>query len=171
MNKEMDILTNTTFWTSLAQRYFDAESSEAEELVLKSFVASKASYDPVFDTTELELFANVRATMSIIAIGRQTHSKSATRHTQEAPPRHLRWWKWATVGAAASIAGTLLILPSSENRTSKGDICMASVNGQIITDRKEVLSLMHDSWEDIDISSDGSEIVVSQLKEMFGELE
>ena len=69
----MDILTNASFWTSLAQRYFDAESTETEELVLKSFVASEASSDPVFDAAALELFTDVRATMSLIAVGKQTH--------------------------------------------------------------------------------------------------
>ena len=169
MNNKMDILTNASFWTSLAQRYFDAESTETEELVLKSFVASEASSDPVFDAAALELFTDVRATMSLIAVGKQTH---IGERTAVPTVRRARWWKWAVAGVAAGIiGGTLLILPAYDGGSSNGNVCMASINGKVITDREEVLSLMHDSWADIDISSDGSEVVESQLKEMFGELE
>lgn len=168
----MYILTNTAFWTSLVQHYFDAESTETEELVLKSFVASSASSDPVFDATARELFTDVRVTMSLFAAGRQTHSGAMPSSDAMPKAGHVRWWKWAAAGVAAGIiGGTLLILPKSDGENSVANVCMASVNGKVITNRDEVLSLMRDSWADIDISADGSEVVKTQLKELFEELE
>ena len=173
MKKNIDILTNTAFWVSLAQRYFDAMTSEEEERVLKCFVASDFSHDKSFGADALELFEDVRATMSIIITGKHTSGQKDER-TQEGRTalQGARRWKWAAAGvAAAVVGGTFFLLHTANDTSMEEDICLARVNGKLVTDRDEVISLMHDSWNDIDIQSDGAEVVESQLKEMFNVLE
>ena len=176
MKKNIDILTNTAFWTSLAERYFEAETSEEEEKVLKCFVASEFSCDKAFGPESLELFEDVRVTMSIITVAKHTLSQTEGRKPAESktltPNQGVRKWKWVAAGvAAAVVGGVFFLLPSANDNPTDGDICLARVNGQLVTDRDEVISLMHDSWNDIDILSDGSQVVESQMKEMFNLLE
>ena len=176
MKKNIDILTNTAFWTTLAERYFEAETSEEEEIVLKCFVVSEFSYDKAFGQESLELFEDVRVTMSIITVAKhtlaQTDGHTPAESTTLVSHQGIRGWKWVAAGVAAAIVGGMFfLLPSTNDNPTDSDICLARVNGQLVTDRDEVISLMHDSWNDIDILSDGSQVVESQMKEMFNVLE
>ena len=49
-------------WEQLAERYFQAETSEAEEQQLRRFLCSSQAQDPRFD--------EIRATMSLMHVGR-----------------------------------------------------------------------------------------------------
>ena len=52
-----------SYWEDLAERYFQAETSEQEEAELRKFLCSNAARDPRFD--------EIRATMSFLHVSRQ----------------------------------------------------------------------------------------------------
>lgn len=175
MKQKMDIMTNTVFWTILANRYFDAECSEAEEALLKRFVASKFSYDDIFSTDAIHLFREARATMSLICAGRMDYklNMTSTIPTPLSSDSHRsngRMWRWVVTGAAAGIVGVTFLITQSGS-TENEDVCLAYVNGEVITEREKVMEIIRDSWNDIDIESGGVGRVESQLKDMFDVLE
>ena len=55
-----------SYWEELTERYFQAETSEAEEAQLRRFLCSREALDPRFD--------EVRATMSLLHVCRQASS-------------------------------------------------------------------------------------------------
>lgn len=52
-----------SYWEQLAERYFQAETTEEEEQQLRRFLCSSQTQDPRFD--------EIRATMSLLYVGRQ----------------------------------------------------------------------------------------------------
>jgi len=52
-----------SYWEQLAERYFQAETTEEEEQQLRRFLCSSQAQDPRFD--------EIRATMSLLYVGRQ----------------------------------------------------------------------------------------------------
>ena len=165
MNDNIEIMTNTAFWRDIANRYFEAECSEAEEELLKAFVASPFSYADEFDDSTLRLFQDVRATMSLFVAAKKLNGNSVKTMSVS---QKGRIWKWTAIGIAAAVAGiTFILLPSTEGTAHSGDICMATVNGKVVTDRDEVMALMRDSWENIGLQEDEGGIVEAQMKELF----
>lgn len=61
-----------SYWEDLAERYFLAETSEAEEAQLRKFLCSGAANDPRFD--------EIRATMSLLHVSRPSGKLYVIRH-------------------------------------------------------------------------------------------
>ena len=59
-----------SYWEDLAERYFQAETSEAEEAQLRRFLCTDEARDARFD--------EVRATMSYLYVARTKRAKSGT---------------------------------------------------------------------------------------------
>lgn len=78
-----------SYWEHLAERYFQAETTDEEEALLRSFLCSKEAQDPRFD--------EVRATVSYLHVCRQSLSPDA------APARREK------VGFLLAIAASLCI--------------------------------------------------------------
>ena len=171
MNKKENICIQATYWTRLSQRYFEADLSDEEENALMRFVASEASRDPRFGEPALSLFGEVRATMSLITVGRMAVSAQSEEKTDERLPEQNRSGgplssnviRWVT-GIAAAVV--MVFVLSRWLRPGDDDIYVASVNGTLITDKEKVLDLMHDSWNDIDFQPSTGEME-QQMKEMF----
>ena len=72
-------------------------------------------------------------------------------------------WVWA---AAACVAGLVLVMLAWPSK----NVCVAYVDGVKITDRDEVLALMHDSWDDIALDADAN-TVETQLTDLFNTIE
>ena len=165
MNYKIDIMTDTAFWANMARRYFEAECSEEEERLLKSFVASPFSDNDVFDGQTRSLFNEVRATMSLFAAAKRCQGKAVSQLYKS---NKARIWGWTATGIAAAVAGvTFLLMPSSDGNSIHNDVCKAMINGVEVTDRDEVIELMRDSWEDIGLQPDEAGIIESQMKEIF----
>ena len=134
---------NMAYWRRQAERYFDCTLTDEEERQLKSFVAHSDS--PAFD--------DVRAVMGYAAVARRQAAR---------PSANLRR-RW--VGAAAAlvlILGMTLLL-----RWSNPD-CVAYVNGQRITDRQQVVRLMHSTMQQVALDdSPAKATMASQLTDMF----
>lgn len=61
-----------SYWEDLAERYFQAETSEREEAELRKFLCSSAANDPRFD--------EIRATMSLLHVSRPSAKFNVIRH-------------------------------------------------------------------------------------------
>ena len=61
-----------SYWEDLAERYFQAETSEMEEAELRKFLCSDAARDHRFD--------EIRATMSLLHVSRPKRKTFVMRH-------------------------------------------------------------------------------------------
>lgn len=134
-------------WLALRDRYFEVETTDEEERLLRRFAATALAQDDPD-------FADLCAVMSIVAVGKAASSK----RQNEMKRRRMRW-VWA---AAACVAGLVLVMLAWPSK----NVCVAYVDGVKITDRDEVLALMHDSWDDIALDADAN-TVETQLTDLF----
>lgn len=123
------------YWKEMARRYFDAETTEAEERMLKRFAAS-----PEADGAEWD---ELRAVMGYATVGKRLRGQAATTNT--IPLRRMPQWMW--IAAAAVFAGMILLpitmwLTDSQDSLDE-DICIAYVNGNQVTDPAQVIQAMH----------------------------
>lgn len=138
----------------LTARYFEAETSEAEERLLKSFLCTPESNDPAFE--------EVRALMGLGAYGRRVlqggrASRTATPHKR--PTTLLKW--------AAAIAIVLLTGVSAGTFAYQhNNQCVAYIDGRKITDSRQVMQAMRTSMHNVGAPT-GTPTVESQLKDMF----
>ena len=70
-----------SYWEALAERYFQAETSEQEEAELREFLCSSQALDSRFD--------EIRATMSLLHVCRQTSPKKGANYADEGTPSPL----------------------------------------------------------------------------------
>ena len=61
-----------SYWEDLAERYFQAETSEKEEAQLRKFLCTEAASDPRFD--------EIRATLSFLHVSRPPRRPHVIRH-------------------------------------------------------------------------------------------
>ena len=123
------------YWKEMARRYFDAETTEAEERMLKRFAAS-----PEADGAEWD---DLRAVMGYATIGKRIRGQVAANNT--IPLRRMP--QWMRIAAAAVFAGLILLpitmwLTDSQDSLDE-DICIAYVNGHRVTDPAQVIQAMH----------------------------
>ncbi len=169
------ITQQASFWIHLTERYFEADLTEYEESILKRFLASDVSSDQGFSKDALSLFVEVRAVMSLTTVGRGATSYNHNMNTISSVPGKKKSgitqmttkWRWIA-GIAASIIIALVIVLFKNSR--EDGIYRALVNGNVITDKEQVLTLMLDSWDDIDIQLSSDEVEL-QMKEMFNGME
>ena len=136
-------------WKELARRYFEAETTEAEEDALVRFLATPAAQGKEFD--------ELRAVMGYAATGRVLYGRRRTRGMR------LRYY------AAAAVAG-LIVLTTAWRLTESANVCVAYINGQRCTDKEVVLSEALKSIEKVSHRS-SEETVQSQLSDIFHTLE
>ena len=123
------------YWKEMARRYFDAETTEAEERMLKHFAASPESDGAEWD--------ELRVVMGYATVGKRLRGQAATTNT--IPLRRMPQWMW--IAAAAVFAGLILLpitmwLTDSQDSLDE-DICIAYVNGNQVTDPAQVIQAMH----------------------------
>ena len=123
------------YWKEMSRRYFDAETTEVEERMLKRFAAS-----PEADGDEWD---ELRAVMGYATVGKRLHGQTATTHTIPLRPRR----RWIPTVAAASILLALVAVPTvkwlTADESAEKNICIAYVNGHRVTDPAQVIQAMH----------------------------
>lgn len=135
------------YWLRLSQRYFEAETTDEEESLLRQFAATTRDAD----------FDELRAVMGLMAVARQEARQKPKRHV--APLRY--------IGMAASLLMVLgLSVFFATQQTSEPEY-IAYVGGKIITDAQQVMQLMQSSMEEFSTEIDASTTVESQLRGMF----
>lgn len=141
------------YWETLIQRYFEAETTEAEENELRSFLSTSPGLDSRYD--------EVRAVMGYLAVGRSLNKKKMARR----PSRMIRTMRH--VGVAASLALMIGFVSFYwSDLISERESYVAYVDGNKITDRAIVSQLMQESFAGVGIGEAESD-AEAQLLEMF----
>lgn len=133
-------------WKELAERYFEAQTTDVEEEALARFLATPASQGKEFD--------ELRAVMGFVATGRAIHNRQRTRRVR------LRYY-----AAAAAITG-VLALTAVWQVAQRTNVCVAYINGERYTDKEIVFS---EAMKSIDkVRHDlPQETVQEQLSDIF----
>lgn len=133
-------------WKELAERYFEAQTTDVEEEALARFLATPASQGKEFD--------ELRAVMGFVATGRAIHNRQRTRRVR------LRYY-----AAAAAITG-VLALTAVWQMAERTNVCVAYINGERYTDKEIVFS---EALKSIDkVKHDlPQETVQEQLSDIF----
>ena len=141
------------YWEMLIQRYFEAETTEAEGKELRSFLSTSPGLDSRYD--------EVRAVMGYLAVGRSLNKKKMARR----PSRMIRTMRH--VGVAASLALMIGFVSFYwSDLISERESYVAYVDGNKITDRAIVSQLMQESFAGVGIGEAESD-AEAQLLEMF----
>lgn len=147
------------YWKEMARRYFDAETTEAEERMLKRFAAS-----PEADGAEWD---ELRAVMGYATVGKRLRRQAASI-TSIIPFRPRR--RWIPAVAAASILLALVAVPTLKwlraDESAEKDICIAYVNGHRVTDPAQVIQAMHHAMSHVQ-QVEPMTTVEEQLGSMF----
>ena len=146
------------YWKEMARHYFDAETTEAEERMLKRFAAS-----PEADGAEWD---ELRAVMGYATVGKRLRGQAAATNT--IPLRRMP--QWMRIAAAAVFAGLILLpitmwLTDSQDSLDE-DICIAYVNGHRVTDPAQVIQAMHHAMSHVQ-QVEPMTTVEEQLGSMF----
>lgn len=133
-------------WKELAERYFEAQTTDVEEEALARFLATPASQGKEFD--------ELRAVMGFVATGRAIHNRQRIRRVR------LRYY-----AAAAAITG-VLALTAVWQVAQRTNVCVAYINGERYTDKEIVFS---EAMKSIDkVRHDlPQETVQEQLSDIF----
>lgn len=133
-------------WKELAERYFEAQTTDVEEEALARFLATPASQGKEFD--------ELRAVMGFVATGRAIHNRQRTRDVR------FRYY-----AAAAAITG-VLALTAVWQMAARTNVCVAYINGERYTDKEIVFS---EAMKSIDkVRHDlPQETVQEQLSDIF----
>lgn len=133
-------------WKELAERYFEAQTTDVEEEALARFLATPASQGKEFD--------ELRAVMGFVATGRAIHNRQRMRRVR------LRYY-----AAAAAITG-VLALTAVWQVAERTNVCVAYINGERYTDKEIVFS---EAMKSIDkVRHDlPQETVQEQLSDIF----
>lgn len=133
-------------WKELAERYFEAQTTDVEEEALARFLATPASQGKEFD--------ELRAVMGFVATGRAIYNRQRTRRVR------LRYY-----AAAAAITG-VLALTAVWQVAQRTNVCVVYINGERYTDKEIVFS---EAMKSIDkVRHDlPQETVQEQLSDIF----
>ena len=137
----------------LIDRYFEAETTEAEERELRLALAATKCRSAKID--------EARAVLGYLAVGRNE-------------ARRRRIFTLPRVAAAAAVAAvcTAVALPLMQRADSGADRCVAYVGRTEITDSRRVLQMMHSDLALMGEASQSLESdVASQLSTLFNSAE
>lgn len=134
------------YWLRLAERYFEATTTEAEESELRQFAATTS--DPDFDA--------LRAVMGYAAVRRRNSGQRKT----------LSYRRPMGIAAALLLVIGLSVVATRQTDRQEGD-CVAYVNGVQVTDEGRVFALMSETMSNLHLSSLEADPVESQLEIMF----
>ncbi len=143
---------NNTTWDELIDRYFEAVTTEEEEILLRRFLASAEGADRRYD--------DVRAVMGFLVTGKQLRKAASPR------PVRLRLSAWRGVAAAAVLVVGFGVATLSRFALPEADVYVAYVGGERVTAPDAVLLQMQLSMQTV-ASPVGEPSVEQQLTEMF----
>lgn len=144
-NKQL--ITSQAELEHLIERYFDGETSIAEEVVLRQALA----HCP----WESEAIDNARMVVGYFAAHRHHKSHQATR-----PLRQRVMGIAATIAIIMSIGGYALW-----HQLRTADECIAYVNGHTVNDNDEVIALIEKDLSNMDNAAQGMASQLSSLGE------
>ncbi len=113
------------YWMLLIDKWFEGVTSESEEESLRRFLASDAASDPCYN--------EAKAVMGMFVTANRRHRRSLRR------ARAIGW------ASAAAIAIILISVGIMRN----GSTCIMWQDGEMITDRDEIIASAESSLTDI----------------------
>lgn len=148
-------MSKKDYWLRLSERYFEAETTDEEEEMLKSFLLSEAGRDSDFD--------ELRAVMGFVAVGRKVNRKDASVY------RHF-FGRTAAVYAAAAACVLFILMLVPFRAAEPEEICVAYISGEKITNVDKVMLEMRASWLNVQSDKD-IPTIEQQLSGMFATME
>lgn len=115
--------SDNDYWKALAERFFEAGTSEEEERELRRFIASGLAGSE---------FNDVRAVMGLAAVGARRYHRRRRRTV------------FLSAAAAAAVVMTAVSLAADG-----GDSCVAYINGTKHTDEAIVMAQMHSTMDEM----------------------
>ena len=119
----MNDYSDNEYWKALAERFFEAGTSEEEERELRRFIASGLAGSE---------FNDVRAVMGLAAVGARRYNRRRRRTV------------FLSAAAAAAVVMTAVSLAADG-----GDYCVAYINGTKHTDEAIVMAQMHSTMDEM----------------------
>lgn len=119
----MNDYSDNDYWKALAERFFEAGTSEEEERELRRFIASRLAGSE---------FNDVRAVMGLAAVGARRY--------------HRRRRRTIFLSAAAVVA---VVMTAVSLAADGGDSCVAYINGTKHTDEAIVMAQMHSTMDEM----------------------
>lgn len=119
----MNDYSDNDYWKALAERFFEAGTSEEEERELRRFIASGLAGSE---------FNDVRAVMGLAAVGARRYNRRRRRTV------------FLSAAAAAAVVITAVSLAADG-----GDSCVAYINGTKHTDEAIVMAQMHSTMDEM----------------------
>lgn len=119
----MNDYSDNNYWKALAERFFEAGTSEEEERELRRFITSGLTGSE---------FNDVRAVMGLAAVGARRYHRRRRRTV------------FLSAAAAAVVVMTAVSLAADG-----GDSCVAYINGTKHTDEAIVMAQMHSTMDEM----------------------
>lgn len=120
----MNDYSDNDYWKALAERFFEAGTSEEEERELRRFIASGLAGSE---------FNDVRAVMGLAAGGARRYHRRRRR----------------TVFLSAAAAVVAVVMTAVSLTADGGDSCVAYINGTKHTDEAIVMAQMHSTMDEM----------------------
>lgn len=120
----MNDYSDNDYWKALAERFFEAGTSEEEERELRRFIASGLAGSE---------FNDVRAVMGLAAVGARRYNRRRRR----------------TVFLSAAAAAVVAVMTAVSLAADGGDSCVAYINGTKHTDEAIVMAQMHSTMDEM----------------------
>lgn len=118
----MNDYSDNDYWKALAERFFEADTSEEEERELRRFIASGLAGSE---------FNDVRAVMGMAAVGARRYNRRRRRTI------------FLSAAAAAAVVAVVSLAADG------GDSCVAYINGTKHTDEAIVMAQMHSTMDEM----------------------
>ena len=125
----MNDYSDNDYWKALAERFFEAGTSEEEERELRRFIASGQAGSE---------FNDVRAVMGLAAVGARRYHR-----------RRRRTVFLSAAAAAAVVAVVAVVMTAVSLAADGGDSCVAYINGTKHTDEAIVMAQMHSTMDEM----------------------
>lgn len=120
----MNDYSDNNYWKALAERFFEAGTSEEEERELRRFIASGLAGSE---------FNDVRAVMGLAAVGARRYHRRRRR----------------TIFLSAAAAAVVAVVMTAVSLAADGDSCVAYINGTKHTDEAIVMAQMHSTMDEM----------------------
>lgn len=139
-------------WKELAERYFEAQTTDEEERQLRSFLVTEAAAGKEFD--------EVRAVMGFLMVGKHLHRPKKKYHLSSYGK------KWAAAVVVFCIMGSIAWQMADRHE----NVCVAYIYGEKCTDSEVVMSQLKNSLYQVQ-RGEGDVTVEEQLSDMFQTLD
>ncbi len=120
----MNDYSDNDYWKALAERFFEADTTEAEERELRRFIASGQAGSE---------FNDVRAVMGLAVVGARRYNRRRRR----------------TVFLSAAAAVVAVVMTAVSLGADGSDYCVAYINGTKHTDEAIVMAQMHSTMDEM----------------------